>query len=308
MNDRNFLEEIKFQWKYGGMHIKLIGVNLVVFLFIGILSVFGRLIFKASINPLEAFLGDLFVLNGNPTELATHPWGVFTSMFAHFDIFHFVFNMIFLYFSGRIFLSFFSSSRLLYTYLLGGLIGGVVQIIAHLIFPGLDGQSNYVVGASGSIMAVFISIAFYRPNTTVNLFGVLPVKLIILAVIFMLQDLLSLGRPDGVAHFAHLGGALLGFLSVQSLNSKNNIITVAERAGNGVKGWFSSKPKTKMKATKGGMYTKNYNTRSDEDYYAFKKTQQEELDRILDKISKAGYDSLTKKEKQILFDQSRNGN
>jgi len=313
MNDRNFLEEIKYQWKYGGTHIQLIGVNLLVFLFIGVVSVFGRLIFKSPTNLLNSLLSDLFVLHGDPAGLATHPWGIFTSIFAHFELFHFLFNMLFLYFAGRIFLSYFSGGRLLYTYLIGGILGGVIQIIAHLVFPGLEGQSVYIIGASGSIMAIFMAVAFYRPNSTINLFGVLPVRLILLALVFVLKDFISLGRPDGVAHFAHLGGALTGFLSVQNLNAHNNIISVSEGFGNKLVAYFARfgqskvRTKSKMKAQKGGAYKTNYNTRSDDEYNQFKKAQQEELDRILDKISKAGYDSLTKKEKQVLFDQSRNG-
>ncbi|MGB0933589.1 MAG: rhomboid family intramembrane serine protease [Lishizhenia sp.] len=311
MNNRNFIEELKYQWKYGGMHIQLIGVNLMVFIFIGLLSVFGRLIFKSPINPLDNFLANVFVLHGDPVGLATHPWGLFTSIFAHFELFHFLFNMLFLFFAGRIFLNYFSGSRLLYTYLLGGVMGGVIEILAHLIFPGLEGQSVFVVGASGSIMAIFIAIAFYRPNTTVNLFGVFPIRLIFLALLFVIQDFLSLDRSDGVAHFAHLGGALIGFLSVQNLNESKNVITSAEGIGNKFVKFFKNSKgkasKSRMKAQRGGAYKKNYNTRSDEEYNQFKKSQQEELDRILDKISKAGYDSLTKKEKQLLFDQSRNG-
>lgn len=313
MNERNFIEELKYQWKYGGTHIQLIGVNLIVFIFIGVLSVFGRLIFKSNSNLLDQFSADLFVLHGDPMGLATHPWGLFTSIFAHFDILHFLFNMLFLFFAGRIFLTYFSGARLFYTYLIGGLMGGVVQVLAHIIFPGLEGQSVFVVGASGSIMAIFIAVAFYRPNTTINLFGVFPVRLIFLAILFVLQDFLSLGRPDDVAHFAHLGGALIGFLSIQNLNEKKNVISAVERFGERLKDRFTAlerknkRSKSKLKAQKGGAYKAGYDTRSDEEYNQFKKAQQEELDRILDKISKAGYDSLTKKEKQVLFDQSRNG-
>lgn len=300
--DRSFTDEIKYQWKYGGMHIKLIGVNLAVFLIIGLSLAIGALSTKGPFNPVIPILNDIFTLQGSPKGFITHPWGIVTSIFAHFEIFHFFFNMLFLYFISKLFLMYFSNTRMLYTYILGGIFGGIFQILAYSVFPALQGTEVFVVGASGSVMAIFMAAAFHRPMAEVYLFGALKVKMIFLAGGFILLDLLRMGSMDNVAHFAHLGGIAFGILSIQKINSRNNIVNWTQRTVENIRKSFKGEPKMKVK--KGGK-KKNYNTRSDEDYNRHKKASQAQVDAILDKISKSGYDSLTKKEKQILFDQSK---
>lgn len=301
--ERSISDEIKYQWKHGGMHIKLIGVNLVVFLFIGLLIVFGRLSTTGPDNPVVPVLHDVFTLQGSPKGFITHPWGIVTSIFAHFELFHFIFNMLFLYFISKFFLMYFSNKRMLYTYVLGGIFGGIFQILAYSIFPALQGSEVFVVGASGSVMAIFMAAAFHRPMAEVYLFGVVKLKMIFIAGIFILMDLLRMGSTDNVAHFAHLGGIAFGIISIQKIHSKNNIVNWTQRTVENIQKSFKGEPRMKVK--KGGAQKKKYNTRSDEDYNRHKKATQEQIDAILEKISKSGYDSLTKKEKQILFDQSK---
>lgn len=304
--ERSFTDEIKYQWKYGGMHIKLIGINLAVFLLIGLGIVFGRLATPGDFNPVLPILHDIFTLQGSPSGFIRHPWGLITSIFAHFELFHFIFNMLFLYFISRFFLMYFSNQRMLYTYLLGGIFGGIFQILAYSIFPALQGTEVFVVGASGSVMAIFMAAAFHRPMAEVYLFGVFKLKMIYLAAFFILMDLLRMGSTDNVAHFAHLGGIALGILSIYKINSKNNIINWIQTTVDNIRKSIKGEPRMKVK--KGGAHKKKYDTRSDEDYNRHKKATQEQVDAILDKISKSGYDSLTKKEKKILFDQSnKNG-
>ncbi len=303
MQQRSLQDEIKYQWKYGGVLIQLIGINLVTFLVIGILLVLGRL-FSGNVEGfMSSIVYNVFTLHGNFQGVLIRPWGLITSIFAHFELFHFLFNMVFLYFVGKLFLTYFSASRLLYTYILGGLLGGIFQVIAYSIFPGLQGAPNYVVGASGSVMAIFMAVAFYRPMQEIHLFGIIRLKLIFLAGIFILLDLMRLGVQDNIAHFAHLGGIVFGIWSIQSLNTNKNIVTKIQRLIEQIKSRLKGKPV--LKTQKGGNQ-KPYNTKSDDEYNAYKQAKQAEIDKILDKISKSGYDSLTKKEKQTLFDQSNN--
>jgi len=300
--ERTFLDDLKYQFKHGNMTIRLIFINIIIFLAIRIIGVFVDLSSSFGTSFMADIINPIFGLQTDFYEFITHPWGLFTSIFTHYDFFHLAFNMIFLYFTGKIFEQLFDQRRLLYTYLLGGIFGGVLEIIAHAIFPKLQITSDLVIGASGAIMAIFVAIAFYRPNLTVNLFGIIPVRMIILAGLYLLSDILGLGSGDGTAHFAHIGGAILGMLSIQNLHSSSNIISRAESFGNWLKSLFTRTSGTRMKVKKGGNTGR---TKTDEQYNAEAKQRQEIIDKILDKISKSGYESLTKKEKEYLFNQSK---
>jgi membrane associated rhomboid family serine protease len=302
--NRNFIDEIKYQYQYGGMAIKLIFINTFVFLFIGVFGMINQLMTGNSSGYLLDNFQAFFYLYTDLGKFIRNPWGLITSIFSHFGFFHLLMNMIFLYFAGKLFTQLFDNKRLLYTYLLGGIAGGVIEILAYNIFPGLQGAERLVVGASGSIMAIFVAIAFYRPNTVVNLFGILPVRIIFLALVFIVIDFLSLGQNDGTAHFAHLGGALIGIWSIQNLHSNKNIVTITQKWGDKLIQFFQrlNKPKkTKFKVQTGGRVKK-----TDEEYNLEKKLKQEKIDAILDKISKSGYESLSKAEKAFLFSQSNN--
>jgi membrane associated rhomboid family serine protease len=295
---RSLSEELRYQYQFGGMHIRLILFNLLVFLGIHIIEVIGRL----SGHNWLPILEEVFMFNTNPTGFLHHPWGIITSIFAHFDFFHFLSNMLFLYFSGKLFLQYFSNKRLLHVYVIGGLFGGLFEFLAQT-FLHYHQQDLVVVGASGSIMAVFIALAVHQPMLQVNLFGAFPVRLILIAGVYILYDFIKIGK-DNIAHLAHLGGALLGYLSVYKLHSSANIINKSEVWVQSILSYLRGKrgPKSKMKVKKGGARVK-----TDEDYLAEKKQKQEKIDRILDKISKSGYESLTKAEKEFLFSQSKNG-
>src|SRR5690554_188327 len=305
--NRTFSDELKYQWKYGGMHIKLMGIHLAVFILINVLLVFGSLsVTNGSPNPMMDIVYSIFTLRGDVYGFLTHPWGIITSIFAHFDFMHFAFNMLFFYFISRFFLMYFSNQRMLYTYILGGLMGGIFQILAYSTFPALQGTQTFVVGASGAVNAVFMAAAFYRPMAEVHLFGMIKVKMIYIAGIYILMDLLQMGGADNVAHFAHLGGAAFGILSIYNIDSKKNVINFTRVTVENLKASFNGKPK--MKAHKGENTSTKKATQhqTDAEYNLQKKKKQEEIDAILDKISKSGYESLTKHEKQILFDQSNN--
>lgn len=302
-NDNNLIQDLKFRFNNGGMHMKLIFINVIVFLVIGITNVIGRLI-PAFENSISEILEQIFTLQASFSGFIRSPWGLFTSIFSHFGFLHILFNMLFLYFAGKMLEQFFGGKRLLYIYIFGGLAGGIFEIIAHEIFPQMATQASVVVGASGSIMAIFMALAFYKPNMQVMLFGVFPVRLIFLALAYLLYDALSLGLNDGTAHFAHLGGAILGFLSMRNPHSSRNFLYRVElffdRIGAQLKG--TSKPKkVKLTYSQGGGEAK----KTDYEYNADKKANQERTDVILDKISKSGYESLTKAEKEFLFNQSK---
>lgn len=285
------------------MHIRLIFINAVIFLAI-ILGVGISRLTKDESHTMENILVQIFTLPSSFRGLLMQPWGWVTSIFAHFDFFHFLLNMLMLYFFGQIFQQFFTSRRLLHLYVVGGLAGGLVEIIAHEVFPIYETQ-DFILGASGSLMAVMVAMAVYRPRLQINLFGILPIPLFVLALIYLAADLAQLGTGDGVAHFAHFGGALIGWLSVVNLHKSSNIINMSETFGQRFMAFFSNlfKPKTRMKVERGGSNPRMKKT--DEEYNMDAKARQQKIDAILDKISKSGYESLTKAEKEFLFSQSK---
>jgi len=297
-----FIDSIKHQVKHGGMTIQLIFINVVLFLGIRVLDIFSELLGSSSFAFIDVFINPFFGLHTQLVPFLTHPWTLFTYMFTHYDLMHLFWNMIFLYFAGKLFEQLFSAKRLLATYILGGILGGFLEVIAHAIFPKLQMSNDMVVGASGSIMAIFIAIAFYRPNTKVNLFGFFSIKIIFLALAFILMDLLNLTSSDNTAHFAHLGGAIMGVWSIQNIHASNNIVTLTQGLMNSILRIFSKDKKPRMKVKKGGRTAQH---KTDEDYNVDKKKKQEVIDKILDKISKSGYESLSKKEKEVLFNQSK---
>jgi membrane associated rhomboid family serine protease len=156
MANNSFLDQLKNQYKNGGMHIRLVAWNLAVFLLISLLM--------AILGDNHPLLGGVFTMPSNFYGFATHPWSVFTSIFSHFGFMHFLFNMIFLYFAGQMFLQFFSGKRLLYTYIFGGIFGGLVHLGLSYALPMYINHYNPVVGASGAIMAIFIALAVYKPK------------------------------------------------------------------------------------------------------------------------------------------------
>lgn len=306
--ERTLLDDLKHQFKNGDMTIRLIFVNTVIFLFIGILNVIGNLTLGSTQTSISLFVQTVFTISTDYTKTILTPWGLITSMFAHFSFFHFLFNMIMLYFSGKMFEQFFSGKRLLNTYLLGGIIGVLVEILARSVFPVFENKIGSIVGASGSIMAIFMAAALYKPNFKVMLFGIRPVKLIYIAAFYFVSELLSSASNDGTAHFVHIGGALLGALSIQNLNSSKNIISRFQKVTDALFLFFKrlagkNTPNLKVKY---GESNSTRRVKTDEEYNYEAKQRQIQVDAILDKIAKSGYESLSKAEKQFLFDQSKN--
>ena len=147
-------------------------------------------------------------------------------------------------------------------------------------------------------MAVMIAIAAYKPYLELNFFNIFKPKLYAVAGVLFILDFISLGLQDGTGYFSHIGGAVLGFISMQQIRSSNNIINMAQRFGDWFGRLFRKKPK--LSVDKGDA-----RRMSDEDYNQDKKMRQEKIDRILDKISKSGYESLSRDEKDFLFKQSK---
>ncbi len=286
------IEQLKVQFKSGSMTIKLLMVNVGVFILIATINSLERL---QLVRPYEGMSIDfwshyLFALPVG-TGIAFQPWTLFTSLFGHFGIWHLFGNLIFLYFAGQTYERFFGSQRLLQLYFLGGLAGNLAEILAHQLFPALGIGNILVSGASGSIMAIFMALAFSQPQLQVQLFGIFPLRIYMLALFFFLKDLSAIGNADQIAHFAHIGGALFGIWSIQQFWHIR-----LSRPWLGIK---LRHEQSHLKVKKGGRPL------TDDQFREKKMERQAQLDKILDKISKKGYDALTKAEKDFLFQQSK---
>jgi membrane associated rhomboid family serine protease len=288
--------EIKNTFKHGSALTRLIYINLAVFLIIRILYVFFYL-FKVDIN----LIGWL-ALPSDVSLLAIRPWTLFTYMFLHFDFLHILLNLLWLYWFGKIFLMYFDERKLFSTYLVGGLFGGLLYILAYNIFPAFAeiAQSGMLMGASASIIAIVVAAAVYVPNLSVNLllissiFG--PIKIIWIALISLLIYFISITGSNAGGNIAHIGGALWGFIYMSQLKRGRDFMKGFNNLLSSIGKLFNRRSKLKV-----AYRSKPTQRMNDWDYNKKKKTEKENINEILDKISKAGYDSLSKHEKEILF-------
>lgn len=293
-----FIDDIKSQFKNGSALIKLIFANLIIFCLI---HIFGIVLWLFKVNNGTELISYWLSLPANFSQLLTKPWTLITYMFLHTSMMHILMNMLWLYFGGRIFIEFLGQKKLVTTYLLGGLTGGILYILSFNFFPVFDKAiiGSMALGASASVMAILIAGVTYVPNYVVRLFlfGEVKLKYIGLAsiVFFVLMGMQA--NPGG--NIAHLGGALFGFFYIQQLKKGKDFTLGFSRLLDYLKNLFI--PHKKMKV----VYKKTRQTKSDYDYNAQKLSNQKKVDSILDKIAKSGYDSLTADEKAILFDASK---
>jgi len=273
----------------------LIFLNIAVFvllLTVNLVFFFAGKTFEAS-----AWLG----VSSNFSVLVHRPWTILTYMFVHTGFIHILFNLMVLYWFGRIFLEYLSQRQLLGVYLLGGLAGSFVFILAYNIIPvfATVKDLSFAIGASASIMAVVFSIAVLVPNQPVRLAFLGQIKLKYLAMIIVLVDLLSIPMGNAGGHLAHLGGALMGAVFAICYSKGTDITIFLSRFFAWVGGLFKSEHKPNVRASK-----RNSRAETDAEYNMRKAREQREIDKILDKVKESGYSSLTKEEKEKLFSNS----
>ena len=309
----------KGQLLSGSLLIKLIFVNAIVYLLVNLVALFAFW-FQANdfliYYPDGTFTSKLtywLAASSSFIETLKHPWSVVTYMFLHERFMHLVFNMVFLYFSGRIFIQYLGERRLFSTYIFGGLAGLVLYMIAYNLIPYFSNSGGIpIMGASASVMAIFIAIAAYQPSLPVLLPFLGQVKLKYVAIFYLVMDYISIQGGDNVGgHIAHLGGAIFGFWAITKFRKGKDVFYDLMPVVNSISKlfipgsyWGKSKLKVKYRKTKTTQTTGRARYTSDEDYNLNKKKEQARIDEILDKISKSGYDSLSKKDKDFLFKQS----
>lgn len=292
-------DRIRYKINTASVTEKLIAVNVIVFLFFGILNT----IFSLFEIPGFANFYDWFVLPSDPAEFILKPWTIISYSFLHGGIFHLISNMLILYFSGIYFLNFFSPKRLLNYYFLGVIIGGLVFMLSYNLFPAFAGGKSYLVGASAGVMAVLIGVATQAPNMYVRLLILGNLKFWWIAAALVAIDIIQIPMGNAGGHLAHLGGAGLGYLYTTQLHKGNDIGAWWENLMDGIANLFKkrekkAKMKTVHRTSKKRPGTSSSSSRSTS---MSKSEKQQKVDAILDKISKSGYESLTKAEKDFLF-------
>ena len=268
----------------------LIGINVIVFLAINIPAVIEQFFTGFGNSNILYYSNEYLAATALLPKLLTHFWTPFTYMFMHAGILHILFNMLWLYWMGQIFEEYLGNKRTIGLYIMGGLSGAVLFIAAYNLLPAFSHNpillSIPFVGASASVMAIVVATATLLPNYAISLMFIGPVKLKWLVFVILVIDFLGTVGPNAGGEIAHIGGALFGFIYIKQLQKGHDWI-------GGINNLFKSKSKLKVVPGNSNKNTSEF-------------PRQEEIDRILDKISQSGYDSLNKQEREILFRASKN--
>ncbi len=298
----HIITDLKETFRRGNIFIQLIYINVSIFIIGTLINVFLQL-FQHSIPDIFG----IFALPASFIRFFHQPWSIITYMFMHAGLLHILFNMLWLYWFGSLFLHFFSAKHLRGLYILGGILGGLLYMVAYNVFPLFNQEVavSTLVGASASVLAIVAATAYREPNYRVQLFLFGAIRLKYLALVVIGIDVLSITSSNAGGHIAHLGGALAGLWFATSLSKGADLTAWINWLLDAFISLFQKKTwkhKPKMKVHYGGGTTSR---EKDYDYNAHKKAQSDEIDRILDKLKKSGYDSLTTEEKKSLFDASK---
>lgn len=292
------IEDIKLKIKSGNPITRLIIINVAVFLIISLLRILLFLT-GGSISTFVNFIIDNISLPLSLQGIIHKPWTLITYMFTHIEIFHILWNLITLYWFGQILSDYTSPKKIIPLYLMGGVAGALITILLFSVVPVFQPYlDSPMVGASAGITAIIIAAATLVPNYQINLMFIGPIKLIYVALFVLFIDVLSVASYNNIGgNIAHLGGALMGYVFILQYKKGRDWTLWINRFLDWIKNLLKKSPKSKMKvAYKRGV--------SDEAYNYNKKVTQEQIDIILDKISRSGYESLSKAEKEILFKAS----
>jgi membrane associated rhomboid family serine protease len=292
--------EIKESFGQGSTLTKLLYINTGVFVAIKLLQLI-LLLSGLGMGYANVLINWLSVPS-DPALLLFRPWTLITYMFLHYGFFHILFNLLYLFWFGRLFVQLVDVHKLLTVYIWGGLGGAALYIFSYNLLPAFDqgNGSSSMLGASAAVMAILFAVARIRPNFSVYLFLIGPVKLKFLALGAFIIQLISIpGMTNTGGIISHIGGALVGLYYGWKLSegkiSGNFFDNLAAKSG-------------ELFRTKSKLRVTHRRPMSDLEYNAQKVRRQKELDRVLEKIKQSGYDSLSKEEKQMLFNASQEDN
>jgi membrane associated rhomboid family serine protease len=284
--NNTLIEDLKYKiFRSGNPVFFYIGINSIVFI---VAALIGVVVFLSgqSNTGISEFIREYFAF---PASFSMFPYRFYTLItyqFFHHDFFHILFNMLWLYWMGEIFISFLKPRQFHFVYLGGGILGAIVYAVAFNVFPAFSGnvEQSSIIGASAAVMAIVVATATLVPEYTLRLLFLGNVKLKYLALGYIVLSLIDIPSGNAGGSLSHLGGAIFGFSYIKLLKGGTDWSTI-----------FKKKPN--LKVVKNDTFSKPGRGGS--------VVAQQEVDAILDKISKHGYDKLSKAEKETLFKASK---
>ena len=308
-------DDVRREFNVGNMVTRIIIINMVVFVSINLLWIILRVGSGWETPEVYYTIRNFFLISADWKHNLLHPWSIITHAFFHEGFWHILWNMLFMYWFGRIVGDFIGNQRILPIYLLGGIVGGVTYFLSSNLLPYDSGQ--YALGASGAVMAIVVAAGTISPDYIMRLLFLGDVKLKYIVAVLVFIDLIGMaGTSNTGGHFAHLGGALFGYIFVRQLREGNDwsipVNRILDKISDFYQNLTSSQKKRRgprvvyknpVKTKKATHSSKSKRGESVSDYEDL--SHQEQLDAILDKIKQSGYESLSEEEKEFLFNASK---
>lgn len=298
----SFLDDFKNAWgKPNNALVQIIIINAIIFVVMAVLNVFSTLL---DATALFDFIYNQFSIPPNLEDFLFRPWTIITYAFAHdlSGVMHILFNMLILYWFGKLIAEYIGNQKVIAIYVLGALAGAITYLFVYNFIPFYIERSGFhgMVGASAAVYAMTVAAATLMPNYSFHLLFFGPVKIKYIALFYIIISFMGSVGGNAGGNIAHLGGALIGFVYIKQLQSGNDIGKWIIGIMDFFKSFFTKQSKIKVTHKSNRASSSRGQTSS-----SASQPEQAEIDTILDKISQSGYESLSKAEKQKLFNASK---
>lgn len=304
------LKKLKSQLKLGNVVFKIVALNSILYLLSFILNVFG-LAFGFTEELMANYFSKVwFYVPSQFSDFFYKPFTLLTYQFLHSGFLHLLSNMLIVYYFGNIFISLTHKKKLLPLYLLGGVFSGVFYLIVFNSLDSLTIENIYLVGASGSAMAILAAVATIIPEREISLFRTFEIKHKWIAVFFLVINIISISSLFGIensnitnsniaGNIAHLGGLIFGFLFIEIKKHGVDLAQPVNKVINYFSAYFIKGSEPKI-----SYVNEKFKSKKQFNPYKINKETEVKINAILDKIKESGYDKLTKAEKEFLFNNS----